>query len=183
MKILFVPGSLRKNSLNRQLAEQAANLLGDYADTQILDYQDVPLFNQDEEFPVPQAVERVRAQFLEADAIWFFTPAYNMQIPGVLKNLLDWMSRPTAQSADFRQTALFGKTAAISGIGGKNKTANVRILLRDLLKFCGMNVIEDSFGFAATPQEFAGAPLVITEEIEKDLRLEAKNLEEVLDQQ
>ena len=94
IKIAAVVGSLRKASLNRQLAEAAAALCGDELVFEILDYQDLPFMNEDIEFPAPAAVQRLRAQLQEADGIWFFSPEYNHGISGVLKNFLDWMSRP-----------------------------------------------------------------------------------------
>ncbi|MFA6642538.1 MAG: NADPH-dependent FMN reductase, partial [Methanomethylophilus sp.] len=95
-RILAVVGSLREQSLNRQLAVLAGQALGNRAVFEVLDYRDIPLFDQDEEFPAPAAVARVRRQVLEADALWFFSPEYNHFFPGVLKNLVDWLSRPPA---------------------------------------------------------------------------------------
>lgn len=74
LKIAAVVGSLRKASLNRQLAEAAAKLCSDDIVFEILDYQDIPFMNEDIEFPAPAAVKRLRAQLEEADGIWFFSP-------------------------------------------------------------------------------------------------------------
>ena len=82
IKIAAVVGSLRKASLNRQLAEAAAALCGDELVFEILDYQDLPFMNEDIEFPAPAAVQRLRAQLQEADGIWFFSPEYNHGISG-----------------------------------------------------------------------------------------------------
>ena len=69
-KILFISGSLRKESFNRQLLEMAAQrLLSDFECT-FLDYGDLPLLNQDEEFPAPAAVQRIRSLVASADALW-----------------------------------------------------------------------------------------------------------------
>ena len=59
-KILAIVGSLRKDSFNRTLAQKAGEILADRADFEVLDFSDVPLLNQDEEYPAPEAVRRVR---------------------------------------------------------------------------------------------------------------------------
>ena len=113
MKIIAIVGSLRRDSYNRQLAEEAGKIIGDQAEFEILDYTDVPLLNQDDEYPAPDAVRRVRAIVLSADGIWFFSPEYNHFFSGVLKNLIDWLSRPISDS---EPQVLRGKPAAVSGI-------------------------------------------------------------------
>lgn len=113
MKILAIVGSLRKGSYNRQLALYAQSILKDKVDFEILDYHDVPLFNQDYEFPAPESIKRVREKVREADGLWFFTPEYNHFFSGVLKNLLDWLSRVEEGQ---EQSILWDKPAAISGI-------------------------------------------------------------------
>ena len=97
-KILAIVGSLRKASYNRQLAEKAKELIADNAEFEILEYADIPYMNQDIEFPAPEEILRVRAQVKQADGIWFFTPEYNHSIPGVLKNLIDWLSRSVSDT-------------------------------------------------------------------------------------
>lgn len=85
IKILAIVGSLRKDSLNRQLALAAKDIIGDRADFEILEYADVPLMNEDIEFPATEPVKRVREKVKEADGIWFFSPEYNHFSPGCLK--------------------------------------------------------------------------------------------------
>ena len=75
--ILFIIGSLRKGSFNRKLAEEAERMLDGRAKVEYLDYSDVPLMNQDFEFPAPEAVRKVREKVAEADALWIFSPEYN----------------------------------------------------------------------------------------------------------
>ena len=77
LKILFIVGSLRKDSFNLQLAQTAEKYLADKAEVKLLDYHNVSLFNQDIEFPAPPAVNSVREDVKNADAIWIFTPEYN----------------------------------------------------------------------------------------------------------
>jgi len=71
VKILAIVGSLRKGSYNRQLALAAKEIVKDTADFTLLDYQDVPLMNEDIEYPAPDAVKRVREEVKAADGIWF----------------------------------------------------------------------------------------------------------------
>lgn len=124
MKILAIPGSLRTNSYNRQLAQAAQNMFAKShpeVDFEILEWSDVPLFNQDREYLAPEAVNRVRDKVKSADGIWIFTPEYNHSCPGVLKNLLDWLSRPISQN---KGQVLAGKPVAFCGasIGASGAT-------------------------------------------------------------
>lgn len=139
LKIVAIVGSLRKESYNRQLALAAKRMIGDQADLELLDYEDVPFMNQDIEYPAPEPVRRVRGIIKSADGVWFFTPEYNHFFPGVLKNLLDWLSRPAG--ADERQV-LFGKPAAISGITpGMSGTGIAQDHLVTLISFLNMKVM------------------------------------------
>ncbi|HHW30812.1 MAG TPA: NAD(P)H-dependent oxidoreductase [Clostridiaceae bacterium] len=139
IKILAIVGSLRENSYNRQLAVTAKEILGDRVNFEFLDYQDVPYMNEDIEFPAPEAVKRVREEVKSADGIWFFTPEYNHFFPGVLKNLIDWLSRPIS---DDEPQVLAGKPAAISGISlGMCGTSIAQDHLVTLISFLNMDVM------------------------------------------
>ena len=92
--ILFIVGSTRRNSFNRQLAALAERLLEGRAQVGYLTFDRLPFFNQDIEFPPPQAVTHAREMVGRADGLWFFTPEYNASYPGYLKNLVDWLSTP-----------------------------------------------------------------------------------------
>lgn len=154
-KILMVIGSLRENSFNRQLARTAAEMLNGRAEVKFLDYGDIPYMNQDKEFPVPVEIARVREEVKEADGVWIFTAEYNYQLPGMLKNLLDWLSRPIIPGNMESGTAAMGKPAAISGVGGKNATAGARERLTELLSFIGMKVMEKpQTGIELSMEEF-----------------------------
>jgi chromate reductase len=138
-KIVAIVGSLRKDSYNRQLAMIARDVIGERADFELLNYADVPPMNQDIEYPAPDAVSRVRDAVKSADGIWFFTPEYNHFFPGVLKNLIDWLSRPI--SKDERQV-LSKKPAAISGITpGMAGTASAQDHLVTLISLLNMRVM------------------------------------------
>ena len=113
IKITAIVGSLRKDSYNRQLALAAKEALGDAAEFEIMEYADVPLFNQDIEYPPPDSVRRVRDIVADSDGIWFFSPEHNHSLPGVEKNLIDWLSRPDGEQ---KRRVLSKKPAAICGI-------------------------------------------------------------------
>ncbi|HOQ14545.1 MAG TPA: NADPH-dependent FMN reductase [Bacillota bacterium] len=139
IKIVAIVGSLRKDSLNRQLALKAGELISDRADFEILDYADVPMMNEDIEFPAPAAVARVREKIKSADGVWFFTPEYNHFFPGVLKNLIDWLSRPVS---DDEGNVLERVPAAISGISlGMGGTGIAQDHLVTLISFLNMDVM------------------------------------------
>jgi chromate reductase len=151
--ILAIVGSLRANSFNAQVASAAQNYIGDSADFGILNWSDVPLMNQDIEFPAPEAVKRVREAVKAADGVWFFTPEYNHAVPGPLKNLVDWLSRPISKTED---DVLGGKPVTVSGIGAGPYGA-IRAVddLAALLNYLDMDVmnqprtaIPNAFGIA-----------------------------------
>lgn len=139
IKIVAIVGSLRKESYNRQLAFAAKEILGDWVDFAMLEYKDIPLMNQDIEYPAPDAVKKVREEVKSADGIWFFTPEYNHFFPGVLKNLIDWLSRPIS---DQELQVLDGKPAAISGISpSMSGTSLAQDHLVTLISFLNMDVM------------------------------------------
>jgi len=165
-KVLFIIGSLRKKSFNRQLATKCREILEKSGNVEIteLGFSDVPFMNQDAEMNLPTAVNRVRAEVAAADGIWIFTPEYNYAIPGVLKNLLDWLSRPLVPGDFASGTAAAGKKVTMSGVGGKNATQNVRTDLKKLLDFMKMEVIcGEGNGFAADGAAFMSDVLTLNE--------------------
>lgn len=113
--ILFIVGSLREQSFNKQMAKFAETLFAGKATVDYLDWSEFPLFNQDIEFPTPAVVELARKQVAKSDALWVFTPEYNHGVPGGLKNTIDWLSRP---SEDGSTAVIRGKIATFSGVGG-----------------------------------------------------------------
>ncbi|HKM41706.1 MAG TPA: NADPH-dependent FMN reductase [Methanocorpusculum sp.] len=121
MKILAVVGSLRTGSFNRQLASEAAKMLPQSVIMEIVDGGNLPLFNEDLEYPPPEAVTRLREKVKSADGLWFFTPEYNHFFPGNLKNLIDWLSRPVSptegQVLQGKPVVISGASPGISGTG------------------------------------------------------------------
>ncbi|MCM1079798.1 MAG: NAD(P)H-dependent oxidoreductase [Bacteroidales bacterium] len=132
-KILFIIGSLRKDSFNRKLSYMAEQCIAGRALVEYLDYSEVPMMNQDLEYPSPDAVTSVRRKIAEADGIWIFTPEYNYSYPGHLKNLIDWLSRPVVADDHVTPLVISKKKVALSGAGGGMATANCRAKLTELL--------------------------------------------------
>lgn len=159
--ILMIVGSMRAASFNRQLAQIAAEMLGQRAEVSFLEYADIPYMNQDIEFPAPAAVAQVREAVLAADGIWIVSPEYNHSIPGVLKNLLDWLSRPLA---DGGAPVSAGKAVTFCGAGGVSGTACVQDQLLFLLNFMGMHVVNIPRAVVAlTGKEFQTNELELSE--------------------
>jgi NAD(P)H-dependent FMN reductase len=163
-KILFIIGSLRAKSFNRQLAMMAKEIIGNRAEVSELDFSDLPLLNQDIEQPEPAAVALIRMAVSEADALWIFTPEYNSSYPGHLKNLLDWLSRPVIPLDYGTPTCINGKRVAISGAGGKAATANCRAKLTELLTFIKADVLAEQTGIAVPAEAWGTDVLTLTDE-------------------
>lgn len=138
--VLFICGSLRKRSLNRQVGEYVRSLLPEAVHVEWLDYADLPFKHQDAESPTPVPVQRVRDAVAQADALWVFSPEYNHGIPGVLKNCLDWLSRPVAPNAT--ETVLKGKPMLYSCAGGGSKARFCAAALAEVLSFVQADVME-----------------------------------------
>ena len=172
-KILFIVGSLRKESFNRQLALEAEKMIGTQANVTYLDYTDVPLINQDIEFPEPEAVGRLRTAVKEADGIWVFTPEYNFSYPGHLKNLFDWLSRPVKPMDYETPTVINGKKVALSGAGGKMATAKCREKLTELLTFIKADVMEQQTGVALNVEAWTEGRMILSDEQRKALNSHA----------
>lgn len=160
--VLFVVGSFRARSFNRQLAREAEALLAPRCRGEWLDFAEVPFMNQDCENPPPPAVAAARAAVRAADGIWFFTPEYNYSYPGLLKNLLDWLSRPADPSDRTSPSVLAGKKCTVSGVGGSNATADCREKLAGLLAFAKMDQMRTpECGFALAPSSWTNDELAL----------------------
>lgn len=109
IKILGIAGSLRKDSYNLNALRAAQNVVPSGAELEIFTLHGIPPFNEDDEHNPPPRVIEFKNKIQEADAILISTPEYNHSIPGVLKNAIDWASRPYGQSS------WTGKPVAVMG--------------------------------------------------------------------
>src|SRR5215472_16552205 len=131
--ILGIAGSLRRDSYNRAALRTATTLVPAGAMLETFALDGIPVFNQDEEENPPATVVELKRQMREADAMLFVTPEYNYSVPGVLKNAIDWASRPYGDSA------WNGKPAAIMGASlGALGTARAQYHLRQMLVYLNM---------------------------------------------
>ena len=97
--VAVLVGSLRTGSINRQLAKALEKLMPQGYAFDYIEIGDLPLYNQDHEADMPAPATRLKRQVEAADAVLFVTPEYNRSIPGVLKNAIDWASRPYGKSS------------------------------------------------------------------------------------
>ncbi|WP_109205553.1 NADPH-dependent FMN reductase [Moorella sp. Hama-1] len=132
--VLGFAGSLRKNSYNRAALQAALELLPEDMTMEIFDLLAIPVYNEDIETEgFPETVREFKARIAAADALFIVTPEYNYSLPGVLKNALDWASRPPGQSP------LFGKPVAIMGAStGYFGTARAQYHLRQVCVILNM---------------------------------------------
>jgi len=129
-------GSLRKESFNKKLATALAELGNGKLSLNIVHLDDVPMYNQDLEDNLPASVARIKKAVEEADGVLFVTPEYNRSIPPVLKNAMDWCSRPVGKNS------WAGKPAALAGTSpGAVGTAAVQSHLRSVMAMLGMCVM------------------------------------------
>lgn len=174
-KILFVIGSLRKQSFNRELSETVKGMLQGKAEVTELDYSQVPFINQDEEYPAPQAVTDARKAIAEADGVWIFSLEYNYSYPGHVKNLIDWLARPVDPADRNAPTVLAGKKFTLTGAGGKAATAGCRKLLTTLLTVLKADVMtEGQTGIALNIEAWTEGRMILTEEQKAQLAKQAE---------
>ncbi len=131
--ILGFAGSLRRQSYNRAILAAASEMVPDDATLEIFDLEGIPPFNQDLELEPPERVSEFKARIRAADAILIATPEYNYSIPGVLKNAIDWASRPYGDNAfDGKPVGLMGASVGMLG------TARAQYDLRRSFVFLNM---------------------------------------------
>jgi chromate reductase len=133
-RILGIAGSLRTRSYNRALLAHAAKTAPAGMTIEVFDLKPIPMFDEDVEAGgYPEPVAKLHAAAGAADGVLLCTPEYNSGIPGVLKNALDWMSRPPGKS-----TAA-GKPVAVMGTApGSGGTGRVQIVMAPVLQGMGM---------------------------------------------
>ncbi len=131
--ILGFAGSLRKNSYNKALLHAAVELVPRDAKLEIFDIEGISPFNQDLETKMPEKVQKFKASIKAADAILIATPEYNYSIPGVLKNAIDWASRPYGDNS-FEGKPVTVMSASTGTLGG----ARAQYHLRQIFVFLNM---------------------------------------------
>ena len=148
--MLAFAGSLRRNSYNRGLLRAAQELAPAGVEIDVHDLRELPFYDGDVEAAgEPESVLRFREAIRDADAALIATPEYNRGTSGVLKNAIDWASRPPRQSVlDGKPVALVG---ASTGLGG---TANAQRQVRDALLFPGAQPLSDELLVSRAREKF-----------------------------
>ena len=135
-KILGICGSLRRTSLNMAALRAAAANAPDGVELQVAAISSVPLYANDVyERGFPPAVETLRNQIRNADALLFATPEYNYSFSGVLKNAIDWVSRPPDHPFTGKAVGMLGCSAGTSG------TMRAQYHLRQVMVFLDMRPV------------------------------------------
>jgi len=163
VRILGIAGSLRRDSYNRAALRAATELVPEGASIATFELDGIPGFNQDEEQNPPAKVVELKKRVREVDAILFVTPEYNYSIPGVLKNAIDWASRPYGDSA------WNGKPAAIMGASvGAMGTARAQYHLRQMMVFLNMFPVNQPEVMIANASQRFDAHGNLTDDATKD---------------
>ena len=136
LKVLGIAGSLRKGSYNKLALRAAMELKPADMEIESFDITPIPPYDEDvRERGFPAAVEELREKIRAADALLIVTPEYNYSMPGVLKNAIDWASRPPAQPFDDKPVAIMGASA------GRLGTARAQYHLRQTAVYLNMNLL------------------------------------------
>ena len=163
IKILGLAGSLRRASYNRGALRAAQKLVPENASIEIFELDDIPPFNQDLENSLPSAVADLKEKVRSADAILFVTPEYNYSVPGVLKNAVDWASRPYGDNAwDGKPVAIMGASVGTTG------TARAQYHLRQMFVFLNMYALNRPEVMISNAAEKFGQEGNLVDEVTKE---------------
>jgi chromate reductase len=159
MKVLGISGSLRQGSYNSMALRAAQKLAPAGMQIEIADISRIPMYNDDVRAAgEPAEVAALKAQIRAADAVLLVSPEYNFSIPGVLKNTLDWMSRPPEPPFDGKVVALMGASPGPVG------TARVQYDLRKVLVFMNSFTVNKPEVFISLAQNKFNAQGELTDE-------------------
>jgi chromate reductase, NAD(P)H dehydrogenase (quinone) len=167
LKILGISGSLRDGSYNTNLLRAASELLPPDVDFELWDgLKAVPPYDQDDDGqPAPAGVAALREAIARADAVLFATPEYNWSVPGVLKNAIDWASRPLASNP------LRNKPVAVVGAStGAFGAVWSQAELRKVLSATGARVLEHEVAVGHAPTRFDDEGHLVDGELREQLR-------------
>jgi chromate reductase len=169
LKVLAIPGSLRGDSFNARLLHRLVELAPPervFIDHFLDGLGDLPHFSQELEGErTPASVEALRRRIAAADALLIATPEYNSAMPGVLKNGLDWASRPSGESV------LAAKPAAVLGASpGRFGAVRAQADVRTVLTAIGAEVLDEELPVAAVHEKFGDDGTLQDEETDRALR-------------
>ncbi|NAY81302.1 MAG: NADPH-dependent FMN reductase [Thaumarchaeota archaeon] len=131
LNVLGIPGSLRKGSFNRLLIKNAFMMLPEGSNAIMYDISAIPLFNQDLEKDPPESVRDLKEKIRASDIVLISTPEYNHSYSRVLKNAIDWISRPYTENPFVSKVvAIF--SASTGSVGGSRAQEHLRVVLNAL---------------------------------------------------
>ena len=172
LKVLGFAGSLRIGSYNNALLRAAADFIPEDVTLEIFDIDGIPPFNQDVESDIPKNVKDFKSKIREADAILIATPEYNYSVPGVLKNAIEWASRPNGDNP-FNEKPIAIMSASIGMLGG----ARAQYHLRQIFVYLNMYPINRPEVIVTFAQnKFDSNGKLIYENIQNFLRKLLQNL-------
>jgi len=159
LRVLGISGSLRKASFNTAVLRAAVELAPPGMTVETADLRAIPLYDEDVRAAgLPDAVQTLREAIAAADALLIVTPEYNFSIPGVLKNAIDWASRPPNQP-------FAGKPLAIMGAsGGGGGTMRAQYHLRQVAVFLDLHPLNKPEVFVRSAQDKVDASGTLTDE-------------------
>ena len=135
-KILTLVGGISSGSVNKKLFEAYKEIVGHEAELTLADISKLPFFSQDIENDPPDSVTSFLDQIRQTEAVLFITPEYNRSLPGVLKNAIDWGSRPYPQNL-WKKKPVASIGASIGNIG----TFGAQSHLRQILNYLDMSLL------------------------------------------
>ena len=164
-RLAVVVGSNRRESINRRLAAALAKLAEPQFDVTFVGIDDLPMYNQDIESPLPAPVARFKGDIGRADALLLVTPEHNRSIPAVLKNAIDWGARP------YGQNSWTGKPAMITGTtAGAIGTSLAQFHLRSILGVLGALVLGGEAYITFKPEMISDNDTITNESTRKFLQ-------------
>lgn len=162
LRVLVISGSLRKGSFNTSLARAAIAIAQAEKlplELELAGIGDIPLYDEDlRSAGLPEAVARFRAQIAAADGVLIVTPEYNFSVPGVLKNAIDWASRPPEQPFAGKPVAIMGASGGMSG------TMRAQYHLRQIAVFLDAHVMNKPEVFVRNAKDIFSTEGALTDD-------------------
>lgn len=164
--VTIIVGSFRKGSFNQTLGDYIKIILENKdLSVDFLNYKNLPILEQDTEFSNPIEIKEIRKQIEKSDGLIIISPEYNGSYPALLKNLLDWLSRPVIKNDYSTPTVINGKCVSVASVAGSTAGKNVRSNLLNLTNKIKMkNMAGEGLGISLTSKDWETGKLEISKE-------------------
>lgn len=162
-KFIAISGSLRNGSFNTNLLQAAIELAPEGVEIKMMEIGSLPMYNQDLEAAFPQEAQMLKDAIEGADGVIFATPEYNRSIPSVLKNAIDWASRPWGQNSFAKKPVLI-LGASVGPIG----TAVAQNHLKTIMNYLDTHVVGQPEFYMGTAQDKFDATGKLTDESSRE---------------